>query len=319
MTLDLVFLAILLALIAFGAWRGAVASAAGLIALLAGYGGALFAATHLASWVAATLVVPSLIAPAIAGTLGFAVAWLLASSLGDVATAWDGVRIEGEAGRALWDRGIGGLVGLVRGGLIVVLLAVLSSWLDAARDLGAVEGLAAMPDAGKSRAVAASGDLVEGVVSRALVDAGPAGQMAARITARPGIALGKLKGLLEDERLTGLFGDRLFWTLITNGSIDYAMNRAAMRSIVDDPEMRGRFADLGLVGESARDDRDLFRVTMAAVLSEVAPKVHRLQHDSELNEIAKDPEIISLVEAGDMVALAGHPSVRRLVERVSGP
>lgn len=318
MTLDLVFMAILLVLVAFGAWRGAVASAAGLMALLAGYGGALQAATRLADWVAATLIVPALVAPAIAGTLGFAVAWLLASALADLAIAWDAERVEG-GGRAIWDRGIGGVVGLLRGVLVVVLLAVLSSWLDAARDLGALEGLASMPDAGESRAVAASGELVEGVVSRALVDAGPAGQMAARITARPGLALGHVKSLLEDERLTGLFADRLFWTLITNGSIDYAMNRAAMRSIVDDPAMRGQFADLGLVGDSAREDRDVFRVTMAAVLSEVAPKVHRLQHDPELNEIAQDPEIISLVEAGNMMALANHPSVRRLVARVSGP
>ncbi len=207
----------------------------------------------------------------------------------------------------------------MRGGLVVVLLAVLSSWLDAARDLGAVEGLAAMPDAGTSSAVAASGDLVEGVVARALADAGPAGQMAARIAARPGVALENVQGLLEDERLTQLFEDRLFWTLITNGSVDHAMNRAAMRSIVEDPGMRGQFAELGLVGEPAREDPEVFRAAMAAVLSEVAPRVHRLQHDPELNELARDPEIIALVEAGDMMSLVGHPSIRKLVERVSGP
>jgi hypothetical protein len=199
-----------------------------------------------------------------------------------------------------------------------VLLALLSSWLDAARDLGAVDGLAAIPDAEHSAAVAASGGLVERVVSRALADSGPAGQVAARITAHPTAALGQVQGLLEDERLAGLFEDELFWTLLTNGSVDYAMNREAMRSLVEDPASRGRFVDLGLVEEPAREDPARFRSAMADVLGQVAPRVHRLQHDPELQSIARDPEIVALLEAGDMMALVGHPSVRRLVERIAG-
>ncbi len=316
MALDLIFLAILLMLVALGAWRGAVASGAGLLALVAGYAGALATATHAAEPIGRTLGLPGLMAPAVAGTLGFAVVWLVASAVGEVAVAWDRERIDGGE-RGIGDRVAGGLVGCVRGALVVVLLAVLASWLDAARDLGAAPGLAAMPDAGGSSAVAASGELVESVVSSALSDSGPAGQVAARIAAHPGEALQNVQGLLEDERLTGLFTDKLFWTLITNGSVDYAMNRAAMRSIVDDAGMRARFADLGLVEAPARENRDLFRASMSTVLSEVAPKVHRLQHDPELNEIAQDPEIVRLIEAGDVVALAGHPRIRQLVERVS--
>ena len=317
MALDLIFAAILLVLVALGAWRGAVTSAVGLVGLLAGYAGSIWAAMQLADPIGELLVVPDMLAPAVAGTLGFMLAWLVSSALGDLAIAWDTERVA-HSGRSVGDRGVGGCVGLVRGGLVVILLAVLASWLDAARDLGAVEGLAAMPDAETSTAVAAVGPLVESVVASALADAGPAGQLAARITARPAQALGNVRTLLEDERLTQIFEDRLFWTLISNGSVDYAMNRAAMRSIVDDPAVRGRFADLGLVGDTARTDRDEFRATMATVLAEVAPKVHRLQQDPELNELARDPEIVALVEAGDMIALVGHPSIRRLIERVSG-
>ena len=317
MALDLIFVAILLVLVALGAWRGAVASAVGLVGLLAGYAGSIWAAMHLADPIGALLIVPAMLAPAVAGTLGFMLAWLVSSSLGDLAVAWDTERVA-QFGRSVVDRGIGGCVGLVRGGLVVILLAVLASWLDAARDLGAVEGLAAMPEAETSTAVAASGPLVESVVASALADAGPAGQLAARITARPAQALGNVRTLLEDERFTQLFEDQAFWTLIASDSVDYAMNRPAMRSLVDDPAIRGRFADLGLVADTARDDRDEFRATMATVLAEVAPKVHRLQLDPELNELARDPEIAALVEAGDMVALVGHPSIRRLIERVSG-
>lgn len=316
MALDLIFLSILLAMVAFGAWRGAVASAVGLVALLAGYAGAILAATHLAEPVATGLVVPPLVAPAVAGTLGFAVVWLVASAAGEIAIAWDANRVE-QGGRGGLDRALGGAVGLLRGGLVVVLLAVLASWLDAARDLGAVDGLASMPDASDSSAVAASGAAVESLVASALSDAGPAGVMAARITARPTETLGNVQSLLEDPRLTQIFEDRLFWTLMTNDSVDYAMNRAAIRSIVEDPELRGRFAELGLVRPEAKEDPEVFRAAMGEVLAEVAPRIHRLQDDPELNALAQDPEIIALVQNGDMMALIGHPSIRKLIERTS--
>ena len=144
---------------------------------------------------------------------------------------WDRGRIE-LAGRSVFDRGLGGFLGLARGGLIVVLLALLASWLDAARDIGAVSGLAAMPDAETSILAEAAGDVVETAVASAFSDSGAAGEVAARLTARPGQTLGSVQGILEDDRLNGLFEDRLFWTLISNNSVDYAMNRNAIRAIV---------------------------------------------------------------------------------------
>lgn len=316
MALDLVFFVILAVMVALGAWRGLVATLAGFVALMAGYAGAVVAASTLSGPLGSALAVPALVAPAVAGTLGFAVAWLFASAAGDVAVAWDRERVDGGQ-RGIVDRVAGGAIGFARGGLVVVLLALLSSWVDAARDLGAVAGLEAMPDAGASTAVAASGALVETVVANAFADAGPAGQVAARITAHPAETLASVQSLLEDPRLTQLFSDRLFWTLITNDSVDYAMNREAMRAVVEDAQMRARFADLGLVDAAAKDDPERFRATMAGVLAEVAPKVHQLQHDPELEALAQDPEIVGLIEAGDVVGLAGHPSIRKLVARVS--
>jgi hypothetical protein len=201
--------------------------------------------------------------------------------------------------------------------LIIVLLAILASWLDAARDLGVIEGLSAIPETENSRLTRATSDLVEAAVSTALADAGPAATMAARMTVRPGEALQNAQAILEDERLNGLFQDQLFWTLISNDSIDYAMNRTAIRSIVNDPEMRGRFVDLGLVGEEARDDVDVFRDTMAEVLAKVGPKIKRLQDDPELRSIASDPEIVALLESGDAFALMNHPRIRQVVDRIA--
>jgi len=317
MVLDLIFASILFAMFALGAWRGAVVSGSGLFGLIAGYAGGILAATHGSTWVAHTLVVAPLVAPAVAGTIGFFVVWIVVSSLADVLMAWDRERVERD-GRSLFDRWLGGFFGLARGGLIVVLLAVLASWLDAARDMRVVSGLSAMPDAENSLLAQATGNLVEAAVSAAMADAGPVGDVVARLTARPGQALESVQAILEDERLVRMFEDRLFWTLISNDSIDYAMNRTAIRSIVNDPEMRGRFADLGLVGEEAREDVDAFRETMAGVLTEVGPKIQRLQNDPEMKALASDPEIMALVESGNTFALMNHPRIRRLVSHISG-
>lgn len=316
MVLDLILVSILVVMFSAGAWRGAVVSGSGLAGLIAGYAGGIFAAGHGSAWVSRTLVVSPLVAPAVAGTIGFVVVWLVVSSIADVAAAWDRGRVEG-IGRGILDRGLGGFFGLARGGLIIVLLSVLASWLDAARDIGAISGLSALPDAESSMLAEASGDLVEVVVGAALADAGPAGIVAARLTARPGQALGSVQAILEDERLHRMLNDRLFWTLVSNDSIDYAMNRSAVRSIVNDPEMRGHFVDLGLVGENAREDVDVFRTSLAQVLTEVGPKIQRLQHDPEIKALASDPEMMALIEAGETFALINHPKIRKIVSRIS--
>jgi membrane protein required for colicin V production len=317
MLLDLIFALILLVMFAVGTWRGAVASGSGLFGMIGGYAGGILAAAKGSGWVAQTLVVSPLVAPAVAGTIGFVVVWLLVSSIADIVVVWDRVRL-GKTDRGFIDRGLGGFFGLARGGLIVVLLAVLASWLDAARDMGAVTGLTAMPDAETSAMTQATGNLVEAAVSTALADAGPAGKVVARLTARPGRSLESVQLILEDERLNRMLEDKLFWTLISNDSIDYAMNRSAIRSIVNDPEMRGHFADLGLVGEEARNDIDVFRDTMAGVLAEVAPSIQQLQTDPEVRALATDPEIVAMLEAGDTFALMNHPRIRKIVSRISG-
>ncbi len=316
MALDLIFGLILLSMFALGAWRGAVVSGAGLFGLIGGYVGGIVAATQGADWTSRVLVVSPFIAPAIAGTIGFVIAWIVVSSLAEIAVAWDRTRVE-RGGRGILDRALGGFFGLARGGLIVILLAILASWVDAARDLGTISGLDAVPDAEQSALARATGDLVESAVSSALAGAGPVGEMAARLTARPGQALESVQVILEDERLTEMFQDQLLWSLISNGSIDYAMNRGAVRSIVNDPEMRGHFADVGLVGEEARDDVDVFRDTFAGVLEEVGPRIGALRDDPEIQALATDPEIMALVESGNTFGLMNHPKIRKIVNRVS--
>lgn len=316
MLLDGFFIGLLLALGALGAWRGAVASGSGLMSLLAGYAGSVLGAARASDWVERSLIVSPLVAPAIAGTLGFVAAWLVVSSLSGVVLAWDRSRVE-EIGRGGLDRALGGLLGLARGGLILVLLTILVSWIDAGRDLGALAGWEALPDAQESAVVGASGALVEAAVAGALSETGPAADVAGRLVGRPGESLAKAQQLLDDERLNALFSDELFWTAVQNDSIDYALNRSSVRMIVLDPELRARFADLGFVGDEARDDPDLFRNRMAEVFAEVGPRIARLQHDPEMKSLAQDPQILALLESGNTLGLITHPRIQQLVRRLS--
>ena len=52
MVIDLIFALVLLAMLAMGAWRGAVVSGSGLIAMIAGYVGGILGAMKGASWIA---------------------------------------------------------------------------------------------------------------------------------------------------------------------------------------------------------------------------------------------------------------------------
>ena len=87
MILDAILLLVLILMFALGAWRGAVASGSGLFALVCGYAGGILAAGRGGEWVSTRLVLSPLAAPAIAGTIGFVVAWLIVSSLADIAVA----------------------------------------------------------------------------------------------------------------------------------------------------------------------------------------------------------------------------------------
>lgn len=91
----------------------------------------------------------------------------------------------------------------------------------------------------------------------------------------------------------------------------------ARGSLIYEPEVRGRFADLGLVGDAAREDPAVFKEPLGGVLIDVAPKGARLHQDPEIQALAQDPELQQLVASGDTLALITHPYMKRIVERVS--
>ena len=315
MALDLVMILVFGLFVALGAWRGAIASAAGLVCLGLGYLAAFACATHLSEILAYQLGLQSVVATLLAGTLGFTLAFGLLS----IAFGW--VRYLQHA-HAMelpekTDRVVGGLFGGLRGALVVVLVAWLVSWADAARDFGGAETMAAIPDASSSTVASLSGSVVEQAVEVALGEDEATARVAARIAARPAVAMSSIQQLLDDPRLQQVQEDQHFWTLVENGASESALNQGSFYGITHDAELREHFAALGLVSAEAVENTETFKDEVRSVLDQVGPRIKGLKDDPELEALARDPQILAMLEDGDTLGLIQHPAIRRVASRAA--
>ncbi len=315
MLLDVVALGILLLFASIGAWRGLIASASGLVALVLGYVAAIVAGRLYGASVAESLGVPALLGGPAAGALAFAGVYFFCGVVSALLRAWDRRRRAGEP-RSTSDRLGGAMFGLLRGGLVVLLLGWLALWLDAARELSGGERFAAAPATANSAVAGATGALVESAVEAAL-DGQPGSAVAARMAARPGETLRAAQGLIEDDRIRAVQDDGLFWTYVEHGAVDSALNRRSFWNLVNDAELREQLADLGVIGEDAASDPRAFRAEAAEVLEELGPRIKGLAQDPEIRKLAEDPEILALLENGDTLALVSHPDIQNVVSRLS--
>ncbi len=320
MLLDVIALALLTGFVGLGAWRGALVSGTNVVALLLAYGGGIVAAGRLAEPLAARLAIAEFYATAAAGTLGFVGAFAVAGLLGSLLRSWDATRL-GDDPRSLVDRAFGGFFGGLRGALVVLLLSWLAIWLDAARDLEAIEGLEALPQTEASAVAKVTRSAVAEVVGLALDEDGdsvkPGTRLMAQFAANPGPALTGLRDLLADPKIGELQQDKLFWTLIENGASERALNRLTFYQVSHDDEMRGRLADLGVVSGEARADVEVFRDEARSVFDQVGPRLKGLREDPEIQQLARNPEIVQLLENGDTLALINRPEIQSIVDRIS--
>jgi hypothetical protein len=195
------------------------------------------------------------------------------------------------------------------------------TWIDAARDMGVLQGFAAVPDVEHSRVSGASSALVKSAVESALAGSGgegtPEARVMASIAARPGESLEAVQSLLDDDGIRALQSDEFFWVLVENGAGERATNQASFYRLLHDPEIRRKLAALGFVGSEAVDDPEVFRSEMERMLSELGPRLKGLREDPELRALAHNPEILALLESGNTLGLVTHPDFRRVVARVS--
>lgn len=314
--LDLIGGVILGVFVLLGAWRGALVTCLSLVTLAAAYAAGLLAATHWGNPVGALLGLPGLLGPPLAGTAAFLGTFLVFGISSRALSRWEKQR-RGSEPRSALDRLGGGLLGGVRGALVVVLLGWLALWLDATRTLRAPASseAAAHPMAAGSAVGTATQKLVETGVEAALSDAGAGGRLAARVLARPTQTLGGVQSLVENPRVRQLSGDRAFWSYVEHGALDAALNRASFYRILHDAELRQELAAVGLIGEEAASDPAVFRGEAKQVLATVGPRLHRLRADPELAQLARDPEVAAALQQGNVLALLRHPSFQRVVSR----
>jgi uncharacterized membrane protein required for colicin V production len=311
-TLDLLALAVLALFVALGAARGALASGVALLALGAGYATGVLAAATLGPFFVAVFGVPSLLAPAIAGSAGFAGAFLACSLAGSLLGRRERA-LRGRAPRAAFDRLGGAAFGAVRGALVVLLLGWLAQWVDA---LGQVEQAARPSFAEGSRVGALSQGAVEAGARAALGGEHAGARAAARLLARPAQTLPELQSVLEHPKLDELANDGVFWSLVEAGDVDRALDRLAFVQLAHDRRLRARLAALGLLDEAAAQSPAGFRREAKSVLEAVGPRLRRLHEDPELHRLAEDPEIVRLLERGEVLGLLRHPGFQRVVTRV---
>jgi uncharacterized membrane protein required for colicin V production len=312
MGLDLLLLTLVCVAAGFGAARGALAGALGLVQLLGAYAAAFLAGAALGPRLAAAAGMPAALGAPCAGLLAFVFAYVLLGWLGRWLRGLEARRV-GLARGAL-DRTLGFAFGALRGGLAAALLAWLALFAEALRATGAAPALPALGDSTAARITSSA--VERGTLAALGTD--PGSRVAARLAARPAQTLGELDAVFADDRVLELRDDARFWSSVEQGEIDTAMRRSSFVALAHDATLRRRLGTLGLVGEQATGHPAAFRDEMAGVLEEVGPRLRALREDPELQRLMQDPEVIGLARAGDHLALATHPRVRAAVSRAMG-
>lgn len=315
MWLDLLLLGVLVGCGWRGARKGGLAAGMSVLALVAGYVGAIAAAPRWGPAIAARLEIPDLIGVPIAGSIGFLAAFVAVGALSLVVR---GKRMDDDdEGRSARDRFLGGAFGVLRGSVIVLLLGYLALWVEAGRLTGRLD---AMPAVGDSVAARVSGAVVEAGVEASLEESGRAGRVVARLAARPDTSLAELQAVIANPHVAAIQGDRHFWANVEAGAIGAALNRASFTRLAGDEELRGQMAAVGLIGPEAAADEGLFRASVDDALRDLGPRIRNLRNDPELRALLDDPEVVAMVESGDTLGLMRHRRFYQLVSRVSsGP
>jgi uncharacterized membrane protein required for colicin V production len=325
MILDLILIAVFILFAVNGLRRGGLAAGVSLFSIVFAYVGGIVGAKYGAQpLLEATQIVPFIATP-VAGLAGFTLTYFSFGFIGGRLVRFFDERSDDDE-RGGFDRFVGGVIGGMHGGLVLLLLGWLAIWVDAARDLDVLTlAKDKLPQTEDSRLAGLTSRVVEEVAVRALgdgnkqTDAQDAGvRVITRLLANPGSALSGLQDLLEDDRIARLQQDRMFWVLIENGASDSALNRLSFYQIAHDAGLRQSLADLGIISAEAAKSATAFHEDATAVFDDVGPKLRGLRDDPAIREMSKDPEIVSMLERGDTLALIQHPEIRRLVDRIAG-
>lgn len=326
MILDQVALGILAFFVLVGLFRGALASALGIVSLVGSYAVALLAGSWLGGPAAAAIGLSPLLGAPVAGAAAFLVA-----SLGMGVVSRRLVRRRREAletasppVRAL-DRVGGGALGALRGAFVVVLVGWLVAFADAVR-VAVVPPDTVMANAPTSPIAEAAASDTARIAQRAVeIGAGvvlggtPSGRLTTRLLARPAEALTAFRGVLANRSVEKLRDEAAFWEALQRGDTERALANGSFRALAFDPSLRRELSQLGIVSTDVADSPQTFQAALDAVVRELAPRIEGIANDPEVQALARDPAVLQALERGDRWALLRHPGIRRLAEKLAGP
>jgi len=308
MALDVGVVLVLFAFAWIGAHRGAAEAGIRLLGLGFAYGAAALAAKLAGGPLGAALGGSPWLASAGAGFVAFLAAQVL------VEVAARRARSSGESEIPDASRALGSLLGIARGGLLLLPLLWLAGFSENVRATGRAP---ALPDFSGSR-VAGAGQAVAGATAEQLAEGGDRGtRMTAKLIAEPGDAIAAFSAVASDPRLRVLQADQGFWRDLEDGDVAGALARPTFSELARDAELRAKLADLGLVAETSALDAQQFHTEMTAVMQEVAPRLRALRADPDLQALLADEDLRAKAQAGDTVALLLDPRVREIASRVA--
>jgi len=324
MILDQVALGILAFFALVGLWRGALASALGIVSLVVGYAAALLSASWFGGLVAEAAKLSPLLGAPLAGVAGFVVVSL---AFGIVSRRLAQRRREAlenaSSAERVLDRVGGGALGTLRGAFVVVLVGWVVSFADAARvalvppdTVAAGAPLSPIAEAAGSDTARFAQRAVETGIGLVAGDT-PSGRVTARMLARPAEALTALRAALANGSVETLRDDTAFWDALQRGDTERALANPSFRALAVDPALRSELERLGVVTPEVASSPERFEAELDAVMRELAPQIEGIANDPEVQALAQDPAVMRALEQ-DRWALLRHPGVRRLAERLAG-
>jgi hypothetical protein len=312
MSVDLLALVILVGYVAVGAWRGALASALGIFTLIAAYGASVLAGAKLGDPVAARLGLAPLVGTVVAGVVGFVATMLLLGMASRMLLAHDR-RALGDEPLSVLERLGGGLLGGLRGAVVVLLVGWFTAWVDS---VAAAVPQSMLPHLGPSHVGQLAERAVEAGADAVLDPQSPGDRMTVQLLAHPGESIEGLQGVLANERLQALRDDSAFWDALAAGDVDAALARGSFRSLPYDSKLRQDFARIGLVTPSAAQNPIAFEQALVEATRKVAPRIAGIRSDPQFQSLLQDPAVVKALQQGDRWALLTDPRFQQLATRL---
>jgi hypothetical protein len=176
---------------------------------------------------------------------------------------------------------------------------------------------AGLPDLSGARSAAVGQAALAAAAGRIAASGDGTTRLTAKLVADPADSLSALSALAADPRLQVLQFDRSFWEDLQRGDVESALARPTFAEVSRDAGLRRRLAELGVVSEESALDGQRFHAELSQAMSDLAPRLARIQADPAFQSLLVDEALRERVRAGDTLALLGDPRLQQILADAS--